>query len=354
MGRRGLPRILQSEPAMRTSLLVSCLVASSALVMGVLTACSSAHESNKDGEAYGAMNPTFRPPNFEPGPEVSTPKIVDKGPAPSSPTSQPSVLPTPAKPHDRSNADLVVKAATELWGKTDSTALGRYFMDPYPQHDPFVPSGLAAMKMGVDASHMDPMFSYTIVRTIADGDLVTLHGRYTGTGVKPSVAFDMYRVANGKLVEHWDCVQDEATSNPSGHTMLDGAIAVDPLADTDANKKLVGDFVQNVLVDGKRDHFADYFAGTTYTQHSPAVGDGSAGLSGLLDAIAMTSAKTLYTKLHRVVGDGDFVITVSEGSVGGKTNAFYDMFRVADGKIAEHWDVVQEVPAMTASGLSMF
>jgi predicted SnoaL-like aldol condensation-catalyzing enzyme len=262
-------------------------------------------------------------------------------------------LPAPTPVHDRSNAALVTKAATELWGNTDSTALDRYFADPYPQHDPFVPSGLAAMKMGVDASHMDSMFSYKISRVIADGDLVTLHGRYTGTGVKPSVAFDMYRVKDGKLVEHWDCVEDEADKNPSGHTMLDGETTVDDTADTEANRKLVQEFVTDVLVGGKNDKFGEYFAGTAYVQHNPGIADGTAGLKTIVDGLA-AGKKTLYTKLHRVVADGNFVITMSEANFTGKTSAVYDMFRVANGKIAEHWDVVQEVPEKTASGLSMF
>jgi predicted SnoaL-like aldol condensation-catalyzing enzyme len=46
-----------------------------------------------------------------------------------------------------------------------------------------------------------------------------------------------------------------------------------------------------------------------------------------------------------VLGEGNFVLVTSEGSFGGKSTSFYDLFRVADGKIAEHWDTIETIPA---------
>jgi hypothetical protein len=51
-----------------------------------------------------------------------------------------------------------------------------------------------------------------------------------------------------------------------------------------------------------------------------------------------------YTEIHAVLGEGNFVLTVSEGQWNGTTNAFYDLFRMEDGMIVEHWDVIQPVP----------
>jgi predicted SnoaL-like aldol condensation-catalyzing enzyme len=52
----------------------------------------------------------------------------------------------------------------------------------------------------------------------------------------------------------------------------------------------------------------------------------------------------VYTKIHKVLGEGNFVLTVSEGQWNGKPQVFYDLFRVANGKVVEHWDVIQEIP----------
>ena len=58
--------------------------------------------------------------------------------------------------------------------------------------------------------------------------------------------------------------------------------------------------------------------------------------------------------LHRVIGEGNFVLTQSEGESGGKPSAIYDLFRVEHGKIAEHWEVIQEIPAESKNTNGMF
>jgi predicted SnoaL-like aldol condensation-catalyzing enzyme len=51
-----------------------------------------------------------------------------------------------------------------------------------------------------------------------------------------------------------------------------------------------------------------------------------------------------YNTIHKVIGEGNFVLTVSEGTWNGTSNAFYDLFRMENGKAVEHWDVIQPVP----------
>lgn len=51
-----------------------------------------------------------------------------------------------------------------------------------------------------------------------------------------------------------------------------------------------------------------------------------------------------YSQLHHVIGEGNFVLTTSEGLFGDQAMAFYDLFRVEQGRIVEHWDVIAEMP----------
>ena len=51
-----------------------------------------------------------------------------------------------------------------------------------------------------------------------------------------------------------------------------------------------------------------------------------------------------YDRIHTVLGEGNFVLAVSEGAFGGKPTSFYVLFRVENGKIAEHWDTIETVP----------
>ena len=57
---------------------------------------------------------------------------------------------------------------------------------------------------------------------MADGDYVSIHGRYTGSGPKPMIAVDIFRVANGKIDEHWDVMQEEvpAAQSANGNSMF--------------------------------------------------------------------------------------------------------------------------------------
>jgi predicted SnoaL-like aldol condensation-catalyzing enzyme len=57
---------------------------------------------------------------------------------------------------------------------------------------------------------------------VAEGNLVMVHGRYVGWGPKPMIAVDIFRVVNGKLVEHWDVMQEEvpASETASGNPMF--------------------------------------------------------------------------------------------------------------------------------------
>ena len=71
-------------------------------------------------------------------------------------------------------------------------------------------------------SSLGPGFKYELGMMLADGDLVAVHGRYTGVGPTPLVGVDMFRIKDGKLVEHWDVVQVEvpAAQTKSGNPMF--------------------------------------------------------------------------------------------------------------------------------------
>jgi predicted SnoaL-like aldol condensation-catalyzing enzyme len=167
----------------------------------------------------------------------------------------------------------------------------------------------------------------------------------------PKIGFDIFRFEDDasnreKIVEHWDNLQETPTKpNPSGHTMIDGATEIKDLDKTETNKALVKNFVEDILVNGKMDKLAGYFDGDNYIQHNPQIPDKLSGLGATLEALAKQGIFLKYDKIHKVLGEGNFVLVVSEGHFGKDYNAFYDLFRVENGKIAEHWDVIEPIPA---------
>lgn len=185
------------------------------------------------------------------------------------------------------------------------------------------------------------------VRTFEDGAYVFAHTDYNFFG--PKIGFDIFRFEDGKIVEHWDNLQVTPTAaNPSGHTMTDGPTQATDQAKTQANKTLVRSFVDDILVNGRMEKLAGYFNGDSYIQHNPQIADGLSGLGKALEAMAKQGITMKYDKIHLVLGEGNFVLVQSEGSFGGKPTSFYDLFRVENGKIAEHWDTIETIPAKSA------
>lgn len=181
------------------------------------------------------------------------------------------------------------------------------------------------------------------VRVFQDGDHVFAHTEYNFFG--PKIGFDIFRFENGKIVEHWDNLQETpAKPNPSGRTMTDGPTQVADLDKTAANKALAKAFVEDILVHGRMDKLAGYFDGDNYLQHNPQVADKLSGLGAALQAMAKAGVSMKYERVHKVLGEGNFVLVGSEGQFAGKHVAFYDLFRVQDGKIAEHWDTIEPIP----------
>ncbi len=223
----------------------------------------------------------------------------------------------------------------------DHAPIGSINPAKYIQHNLMAGDGLAGF--GELMKQLPPGSAKSSpVRVFQDGDIVFTHTEYDFFG--PKIGFDLFRFENGQIVEHWDNLQERpAKPNPSGHTMTDGPIEARDRDKTSANKVLVSAFVNEVLVQGQMNKLPGYFAGDAYVQHNPMVPDGLSGLGGALAAMAKQGITMKFDRVHKVLGEGNFVLTVSEGSFGGRPTAFYDLFRVEDGKIAEHWDVIETI-----------
>ena len=181
------------------------------------------------------------------------------------------------------------------------------------------------------------------IRAFADGDKVFLQTIYNFAGAGEQVAFDIFRFdADGKIAEHWDNLAAKEESNPSGHTQIDGTLEKKAV-DGEETRKVVEGFVGDVLRSEHPEKLTSYFEGDTYIQHNTGSADGLSGLGAALAALAEQGIQMIYTKTYQVLADGNYGLAVSEGTFGGVPTAYYDLFRVEDGKIAEHWDVMETI-----------
>jgi len=225
----------------------------------------------------------------------------------------------------------------------DQKAVGFVNPDKYTQHNLAVADGLAGFGALLQALPKGSA-RVDIKRAFQDGDYVFTHTDYNFFG--PKVGFDLFRFEDGLIVEHWDNLTEKAATNPSGHTQLDGPTQAIDLAKTEQNKALVADFVDTILVKGEfaqLGHFIDK-GEANYIQHNTAIADGLSGLGKALEEMAKQGIKMVYTKNHIVLGEGNFVLSISEGSFGGEHISFYDLFRVENDKIVEHWDIIEPIP----------
>lgn len=127
--------------------------------------------------------------------------------------------------------------------------------------------------------------------------------------------------------------------------MVDGATMVKRIGETEANKALVLDLIETVLIGGNATAVPMFISNETYTQHNPDIADGLTGLFEGITALTEAGLPFIYHSIELVVAEGNFVLVGSLGEYGvGNPTAYYDLFRVNGGKAVEHWDVIEAVP----------
>jgi predicted SnoaL-like aldol condensation-catalyzing enzyme len=229
-----------------------------------------------------------------------------------------------------------------------AVALEKYIGDRYTQHSTGVADGkegFLAFFIPFLAAHPDR--DIRIVRAFEDGQyvFVQVHQSLDG-GATQWVTTDLFDTdANDKIVEHWDVISAFTGPNPSGHTQVDGSTEINDLELTEANKATIAKFARVVLQGGHFDHIPD-FVSDTFVQHNPRIGDGLAAFQQFQERLATAGKCFVYRDVYRIVGSGNFVVTYSRVEIGGDELAVFDIFRLKNGLIVEHWDNMEPVPSL--------
>ncbi|WP_024954492.1 nuclear transport factor 2 family protein [Sulfurospirillum arcachonense] len=211
----------------------------------------------------------------------------------------------------------------------------------YIQHNLAVKDGIAGF--GEALSHLPKRSAKVdVARVFKDGDFVFTHTKYNFFG--PKIGFDIFRFENGKIVEHWDNLQAIVEKTASGRSQIDGPTQIKDLDKTQANKALVEGLLNDVFFGKNPAKITEYISTKTYNQHNPHVKDSLGALGEALKGMAESGMPMIYKKNHMILGEGNFVLMVSEGTFMNKHSSFYDLFRIENGKIVEHWDTIEEIP----------
>jgi predicted SnoaL-like aldol condensation-catalyzing enzyme len=234
--------------------------------------------------------------------------------------------------------EAVVRLLKSFAG-SDPGALSIVNANRYTQHNLRLEDGLEGLKKRLASPQPDS--SVQVIRVLADGDYIVTHSEFNFG--KSFVAFDIFRFEHNQIVEHWDNLEPKCElPNASGRTQLDGPTEVQDLGETAANKALLREYFQVVVIGGKRDRVDDYRK--KFHQHNCYGEDDKSGGQATSGPFAKPGFVYRVDRVHTVVGEGNFVLVVNEGLFDAKPAMFYDFYRVHRHLIVEHWDVIEAIP----------
>jgi len=225
----------------------------------------------------------------------------------------------------------------------------KWIRNDYLQHNLGVPNGRKPIEgfyggkpsgIIVKSNRSFEIGNYVFAQTTLGGTW----GDFFGSGTD-NILYEIWRFENGFAVEHWDnmvaVVDDkDGTSQTDG-----GATPVKDIAKTEVNQKMLKEMAQTLFVKGDWRNVDKYYNIPKYVQHS--VGSGTDG--AFLASLKGKSGVPFYNAVKFVIAKGNFGLVLSEGpDIHGKdktgTYAYWDLFRIENGLIVEHWDAVQEIP----------
>lgn len=211
----------------------------------------------------------------------------------------------------------------------------------YIQHNPQTEEGSVGLaELFKRLSKTNPRVN--IVRIFEDRDFVFAHTEYDFSN--RNIGFEVFRFEQDQAVEHWDNIQHRLGPNQSGHSMVDGTTEVTDLDNTESNRDLIKAFVSTVLISGELNRITDWIHTENYTEHSPELADGIANVTAHLKQVDDHNDRHVqYQKCHRILAEGNFVLTACEGLYRGKHTSYYDLFRVENSCIVEHWDTRETI-----------
>ena len=214
--------------------------------------------------------------------------------------------------------------------------------EKYVQHNPQTHEGSEGLAtLFKRLSKTSPKVN--IARIFEDGDFIFGHTEYDFSD--RNIGFEIFRFEDEQAVEHWDNIQKRRAPNVSGHSMVDGAVDVSDAQHTEYNRLIIKSFAEEVLLTQSDKNLVKYITPTEYTEHSPDFGDDLARFRTVLsDPLGNKHNAFRYEKLHRLLAEGNFVLSVCEGYSGKVLSSFYDLFRLSNGKIVEHWSTTEAIP----------
>ena len=253
------------------------------------------------------------------------------------------VMGVPVFAGEEENKAIALRALTEMFDAQSVELIDELYHPRYIQHSPSIADGREGIRASViwmKENGMKPRRE--IARVLAQGDLVSVQARVS-IGDETAIVGDIFRFENGQIIEHWDTTQTEVpqSETANGNSMIDGGGDVDKYVsnmDLARNTMNAIEFFDRGIA-GDIETLKRLF-GADYIQHNPRVPNGTEPIFGFFKDSDGTLGNVT---VHQTISDGDLTMALVEYADWG--NAVIEIVRHDDeGKIVEHWDIVQEIP----------
>ncbi len=212
------------------------------------------------------------------------------------------------------------------------------------QHDPAIADGVEALKGAILQSAASKPRVYTL-RAFQDSNFVvtqTLRLEQDTT----QLSFDIFRFDEGLIVEHWDNSVRFATLKDSArlNEFVGTPTPVTDREKTQENRALVTRLASEVLLEPDYEKFIKFLDTAHYTDYNPYIQE---GLLTYTENIMRKNADFTPDKIHGIWVEGDYALVVTGRHAEEQTLAFYDLFRIQNGKVVEHWNIFAPEPPQT-------
>lgn len=221
-------------------------------------------------------------------------------------------------------------------------ATNTHMSEYYIQHSTVVKSQKSGFLEFFKEFHKaNPEREMRIVRSIEDGPYIFLHvHQILNGGERQWICMDIFDTdKEGRLREHWDVIEAYTTETKSGEDMAAGPSLIEDIDKTEENKELVHKYVKLVLTEGFYDRLGQFVA-DDLIQHTF---DLEGGLTGLKKGLENGVAPHCEFLFH-IIGQGNMVVTFCKTRKNKEEHATFDVYRVANGLIREHWSSTEPIP----------
>jgi predicted SnoaL-like aldol condensation-catalyzing enzyme len=252
----------------------------------------------------------------------------------------------------RNAALLTAFADTLLIQHRTEAAFDSYVSEGLIQHNPAARDGRAAAIALVKPIVTSPGAQFAVSSLVVDGDFAFMHYRGTlGDSGHAAAVAELYRIQNGKFVEHWDAFQPVPTASLSAHPMF-GVLPPSlpaPCSNASAQDRAVLSGFADLLYRQKNIHRAfELYAAPDMIQHDPSLPDGREAAIAQLAPI-LSRPTTHITVAHILACRGLGIIHLRSWNGTNPGHVIFDIMRIDSGRIVEHWDVFQPITGSTVN-----